>query len=150
MRQAAYNDRETETQFRQALDVGKHGEAAGCGSDFEKEKQGIQRQVLGTRGILNLVTLKKTSTLRQFLKVGFFGFFIFVIQHCFICRPSDSTVSDDDGIEPRTVATLALIARRSTLSKNVNNFPVPSRDVTNGDYTLAGNILIIPRQTEFG
>ncbi len=30
------------------------------------------------------------------------------IQHCFICRPSDSTVSNDAGIESRTVATLAL------------------------------------------
>jgi hypothetical protein len=30
------------------------------------------------------------------------------IQHCFICRPSDSTVSEDAGIETRTVATLAL------------------------------------------
>jgi hypothetical protein len=28
--------------------------------------------------------------------------------------PSDSTVSEDAGIEPRTVATLALTARRST------------------------------------
>ncbi len=27
------------------------------------------------------------------------------IQHCFICRSSDSTVSKDAGIEPRTVAT---------------------------------------------
>jgi hypothetical protein len=38
---------------------------------------------------------------------------MYVIQHCFICRPSDSTVSEDAGIEPRTVATLALTARRS-------------------------------------
>jgi hypothetical protein len=46
---------------------------------------------------------------------GFFIYFfisIYVIQHCFICRPSDSTASEDAGIEPRTVATLALIARR--------------------------------------
>ncbi len=49
-------------------------------------------------------------------KRGFFGFFIFmyVIQNCFICRPSDFTVSVDAGIEPRTVATLALTARRSS------------------------------------
>jgi hypothetical protein len=33
---------------------------------------------------------------------------VHVIQHCFICRPSDSTVSVDAGIEPRAVATLAL------------------------------------------
>ncbi len=31
-------------------------------------------------------------------------FFIYDIQHCFICRPSDSTVSEDAGIKPRTVA----------------------------------------------
>ena len=38
-------------------------------------------------------------------KGGFFGifnFFIYDTQHCFICRPSDSTVSEDAGIEPRT------------------------------------------------
>jgi hypothetical protein len=36
-----------------------------------------------------------------------------VIQHCFICRVSDSTVSEDAGIEPRTIANLALKARHS-------------------------------------
>jgi hypothetical protein len=35
------------------------------------------------------------------------------IQHCFICRPSDSTVSEDAGLEPRTVATTALAVGRS-------------------------------------
>jgi hypothetical protein len=35
-------------------------------------------------------------------------FSMYCIQHCFICRPSDSDVSEDAGIEPRTVATLAL------------------------------------------
>ncbi len=40
----------------------------------------------------------------------FFLFFPYNIQHCFICRPSDST---DAGIEPRTVATGALAVRRS-------------------------------------
>jgi hypothetical protein len=33
------------------------------------------------------------------------------IQHCFICRLSDSTVSEDAGIEPRTVAITALAVR---------------------------------------
>jgi hypothetical protein len=48
---------------------------------------------------------------------SFQGFFFkYVIQHCFICRPSDSTVSEDAGIEPRTVATLVLTARRSNHS----------------------------------
>jgi hypothetical protein len=33
---------------------------------------------------------------------------MYCIQHCLICRPSDSTVSEDAWIEPRTVATLQL------------------------------------------
>ncbi len=38
------------------------------------------------------------------------------IQYCFICRPTDSTVSEDAEIEPRTVATTALTVRRSNYS----------------------------------
>jgi hypothetical protein len=34
--------------------------------------------------------------------------FKYFIQKCFICRLRDSTVSEDAGIEPRSVATLAL------------------------------------------
>jgi hypothetical protein len=41
---------------------------------------------------------------------------MYVIQHSDICRPSDSTVSEDAGIEPRAVATFALTARRSNHS----------------------------------
>jgi hypothetical protein len=44
---------------------------------------------------------------------GIFNFFSYNIQHCFICRPSDFTVPTDAGIEPRTVATVALAVRRS-------------------------------------
>ncbi len=43
----------------------------------------------------------------------FLFFSSYNIQHCFICRPSDSTVPTDAGIEPRTVATSALAVRRS-------------------------------------
>jgi hypothetical protein len=40
-----------------------------------------------------------------------------VIQHCFICcPPSDFTVSEDAGTEPRTVATLLMPVRRSNHS----------------------------------
>jgi hypothetical protein len=44
-----------------------------------------------------------------FTKGVIFPFFLlmYVIQHCFIWRPSDPTVSEDAGIEPRTVVTLA-------------------------------------------
>ncbi len=44
---------------------------------------------------------------------NFFFIFSYDIQHCFICRPSDSTVPTDAGIEPRTVASGALAVRRS-------------------------------------
>ncbi len=38
--------------------------------------------------------------------------FKYDIQHCLICRPSDSTVPTDAGIELGTVATAALAVRR--------------------------------------
>ncbi len=41
---------------------------------------------------------------------------MYCIQHCFICRPSDATVSGDAGIEPRTVATSALAVWHSNHS----------------------------------
>ncbi len=43
-------------------------------------------------------------------------FFMYDIHHCFICRPSDSIVSEDAGIQPRSVATTALTIRRSNHS----------------------------------
>jgi hypothetical protein len=36
-------------------------------------------------------------------KVIFKIFFMYCIQHCFICRPSDFTVSEDAGIEPMDI-----------------------------------------------
>ncbi len=63
----------------------------------------------------------------------FFIFFSYYIQHCFICRPLDSTVPTDAGIETRTVATGALTVRRTRLDlirtrldliRNLNSFVV--------------------------
>jgi hypothetical protein len=64
---------------------------------------------------LCLVMLISIGSFRRTFKGDFFLFFTFmyVIQHCFIWHPSDSTVSEDAGIEPITVATLALTVRRS-------------------------------------
>jgi hypothetical protein len=45
------------------------------------------------------------------------------IQQCFICRPSDSTVSKDAGIEPRTVAITALAVRPSNNSARYQYHP---------------------------
>jgi hypothetical protein len=50
------------------------------------------------------------------LKKDFLVLFIYDIQHCFICHPSYSTVSEDAGIEPRTVATTVLAVRHSNHS----------------------------------
>ncbi len=50
------------------------------------------------------------------------------IQYCFICRPSDSTVSEDAGIEPRPVATTALAVRRSNRAPNGQERDVISPD----------------------
>ncbi len=57
----------------------------------------------------NLSILAISSFLNIFW--GIFSLFIlYNIQHC---RPSDSTVPTDAGIEPKTVATGALAVRRS-------------------------------------
>jgi hypothetical protein len=50
-------------------------------------------------------------------------FFMHFMQHCFICRPSDSTVSEDARFAPRTVATLALSVRRSNHSDRSHPHP---------------------------
>jgi hypothetical protein len=41
---------------------------------------------------------------------------MYFIQHCFICSPSDSIMSEDAGIEPRKVATSEMAVRRSNQS----------------------------------
>ncbi len=77
---------------------------------------------------------------------------MYFIQHCFICRLSDSTVSDNTGIEPRTLATLALVVTLYTVKK-VSDFFVPSWDVTITKLSLVGNPgnnKIIPDQGGFG
>jgi hypothetical protein len=68
---------------------------------------------MGNKFVSDIVKLEK-----YFHKGNSFWIFLFmyVIQHCFICRPSDSAESEDAGIEPRTVATLALTANWSNHS----------------------------------
>jgi hypothetical protein len=74
----------------------------------------------GIRYLLSIVGLHLFEIVSFFLRpffyssLGrFFTFFLGPIQHCFICRPSESTVPTDAGIEPRTVATGALAVRHS-------------------------------------
>jgi hypothetical protein len=42
----------------------------------------------------------------QTLLKGDFWYFQYFIQYCFICCPSDSTVSEDAGIEPKKAVPL--------------------------------------------
>ncbi len=43
------------------------------------------------------------------LKKGNFLDFFVLIHHCFVCRRSDSTVSEDAGIEHRTVSDFGIV-----------------------------------------
>ena len=59
---------------------------------------------------------------------GVYFYFLRVrYSYCFICRPSDSTVSEDAGIKPRTVATSALAARRSRSNHPARFYPHSAR-----------------------
>jgi hypothetical protein len=67
-------------------------------------------------------TLHQTGTL--YLD---FLFFMYIIRHRFICRPSDSPVSEDAGIEPWTVGTLTLTDLiKLELHSWSNRFPTTS------------------------
>jgi len=50
---------------------------------------------------------------QSYKRVIFWIILYVLVQQCFICRPSYSTVSEDAGFEPRTVTTTALAVRRS-------------------------------------
>jgi hypothetical protein len=55
--------------------------------------------------------LQTSKTVRSKREIFFIS--LYFIQNCFICRSSDSTVSEDAGIEPRAVVTLTLAIRGS-------------------------------------
>ncbi len=50
----------------------------------------------------------------------FFKFFKYIIQHCFICRPSGSTVSEDAGIEPRDCCYFGIDSQKLLKLGNVD------------------------------
>ncbi len=69
---------------------------------------------------IQFASIEGSGFLLSFFLIFFRGIFIFLfiflssyIQHCLICRSSDSTMPTDAGIEPRTVATGALTVRPS-------------------------------------
>ncbi len=83
-------------------------------------------------------------------------FWKYIYQHCFICRPPDSIVSEDAEIELRTVATLALAVRRSSHSTGshlsycilfsqtiVIGFEILKHYCTYTTYQLAAAVLLV-------
>ncbi len=78
-------------------------------------------------------------------KPGDFLVFMYFIQHCYICRPSDSTVSEDAGIEPRTVVTLALAVRHSNPSARSHSLPRLDLILSRLDFILTRLDLILTR-----
>ncbi len=80
-------------------------------TDLPRESSSAPSTILNPLRALSGQPLKRV---KQKIKGGYFlGFFSYCIQHCFICRPSDSTVPTNAGIEPRTVAIVAFAVRRS-------------------------------------
>ncbi len=74
--------------------------------------QELSHQMMAHLDILVIAVISLlTIEVRQYFFLQ--GDVLYCIQHCFICRPSDSIESEDAGIEPRTVATSALAFRRS-------------------------------------
>ncbi len=51
----------------------------------------------------NVYGMGQISDLLLLFKAVLVWIFMYFIRHCFICRPLDSTVSDDAGIEPGSV-----------------------------------------------
>jgi hypothetical protein len=72
-----------------------------------------QSDALTTRLNLIRISYAEEKLISLYSRSGQGLLHIYFLQHCFICRPSDSTVSEDAGIEPRTVATVALAVRCS-------------------------------------
>ncbi len=78
---------------------------------FQQSSLWLDPKEFNTYGLMTLMIQNNIAVGIQFK--GARQRFMFIIQHCFICCPSDSTVSEDAGIEPRTATTLALAVRLS-------------------------------------
>ncbi len=78
----------------------------------------VSKYTLSTPTSLELPRIFPILLESSLQSLQFFGdiFSVLFIHHCFICRPSDSTVSEDAGIKSRKVATSVLVVRRSNHS----------------------------------
>jgi hypothetical protein len=111
---------------RKKVPIPRHSEFRGR-ANFEArngtERSGIPRK----NGVLRNSLNTEQNDFNQgggseLLTGGFSDFFMYVLSStCFICRPSDSTVSEDAGIEPRTVSTSALAVRHSIATRHISS-----------------------------
>jgi hypothetical protein len=62
---------------------------------------------------------------------------MYIIQRYFICRPSDSAVSEDARIEPKIVTSLALTSRRSNHSARSHTHSARSHPLSARSHPLS-------------
>ncbi len=70
---------------------------------------------------------------------------MYCIQPCFICRPIDSTMAEEDGIEPRTIVTSALAVRRSNHSSR-SHPPIPTPNISEENHNLNKSLCTITEE----
>ncbi len=85
----------------------------GGGGGEDRVTYGLLKVVINLWGTDNPGMVPNVRPLKKNQRRTFYYFFMYVTQLCFICRPSDSSVSEDAGIELRP---LALTASRCKLS----------------------------------
>jgi hypothetical protein len=68
------------------------------------------------QGFCEGISYRTINLIKRGIFFIFFVFYKYFIQQCLICRPSDSSVSEDAGIESKTVAILAFSARSNNHS----------------------------------
>ncbi len=85
------------------------------------QKDDVRRKGSSLVGTMKIGTLSIVFLLTDITdsRTEYCGTLSYYIQHSFICRPSDSIVPTDAGIEPRTVAPGALAVRRLTTRLNL-------------------------------
>ncbi len=88
------------------------GGSSGCGSASRASSAGTRSGTACRSSSTDTAHPDRMQNVQR----GIFWIFLYDIQHCFVCCPSDSTVSEDAGIEPRAFATTALAIRRSNHS----------------------------------
>jgi hypothetical protein len=94
----------------------------------------LQKCSHSKKGIGQKKSKQKSSFPFTFLSITFLAWIVLQlsqririehqIQHCFICRPKDSTVSEDAGIEPMTFLYTSTLAVRHSIHSARSHNPI--------------------------